>query len=100
MRRVLFLAVFAILVCDASGITSLIVPETCAIDTSDSTPDGGCPALCVRCACPCCVSAVEHSVPVEISAQTFVVPVAAASLESLPPGVARDILHVPKTLLT
>jgi len=96
MRRALFLVALAILVCDASGITSLLVPEPCAIGTSDSTPDGGCPAFCVRCACPCCVSGVEHSVPVVISAQPFIVPVTVLSLEHLRTGAVRDILHIPK----
>jgi hypothetical protein len=99
MRRALFLAVLAILVSDASGITSLIVPEACALEASDSTPDGGCPAFCARCVCPCCASAVDHSVPLEITAQPVVVPLAAPSLDHLPTGVVRDILHIPKTLL-
>ena len=100
MRRALFIAVLAILVSDASGITSLIVPEPCALETSDSTPDGGCPAFCLRCACPCCVSAVEHSVPIQISAQTVVVPAPAPSLQHLPTGVVHDVLHIPKIPLT
>jgi len=100
MRRALFIAVLAILVSDASGVTSLIVPEPCALETSDSTPDGGCPAFCLRCACPCCVSAVEHCAPVAISTQAFVVPVPAPLLQHLPTGVVHDILHIPKTPLT
>jgi len=100
MRRALFIAVLAILVSDASGITSLIVPEPCALETSDSTPDGGCPAFCLRCACPCCVSSVEHSVPIQISAPTFVVSAPAPSLQHLPTGVVHDVLHIPKIPLT
>jgi hypothetical protein len=101
MRRTLFLAVLAILVSDASGITSLIAPEPCALETAnDSTPDGGCPAFCLRCACPCCVSAIEHSIPIQISAQAVVVPVPSPSPQHLPTGVVHDILHVPKTPAT
>jgi hypothetical protein len=96
MRRALFLAVLTILVSDASGTTSLIVPEPCALETSDSAPDGGCPAFCLRCACPCCVSAVEQSVPIQISTQTVVVPAPAPSLQHLPTGVVHDVLHIPK----
>jgi hypothetical protein len=99
MRRVLFLAMLAILMSDASGITSLIVPEACALETGDGTPDGGCPAFCVRCACPCCVSGVEHNMPIEMGAQPLAVPFVASSLEPLPTGAVRAILHVPKTLL-
>jgi len=100
MRRALFIAVLAILVSDASGITSLIVREPCTFETSDSTPDGGCPAFCLRCACPCCVSAVEHCAPVAISTQAFVVPVPALLLQHLPTGVVHDVLHIPKISLT
>jgi hypothetical protein len=100
MRRALFIAVLAILVSDASGITSLIVPEPCALETSDSTPDGGCPAFCLRCACSCCVSAVEHSGPVPISTEGFVVRVPAPALQHLPTGVVQDVLHIPKIPLT
>jgi hypothetical protein len=100
MRRALFLTMFAILTLDASGITSLIVPEACALETSDGTLDGGCPAFCVRCACPCCVSGVEQNIPIEIGAQLFIVPLMATSLEHLPTGIVRDILHIPKILLT
>jgi hypothetical protein len=99
MRRALFLAVLAIVMSDASGITSLIVPEPCALEASGSTPDGGCPAFCLRCACPCCVSAVEHSVPIHISARPFVVPVPTPSLEHLQTGIVHDILHIPKVPL-
>jgi hypothetical protein len=46
------------------------------------------------------MAGVEHSVPVEISAEPFVVPVTIFSHDHLPTGAVRDILHIPKTLLT
>jgi hypothetical protein len=101
MRRVLFLALLTILTSDASGLTSLIVPETCAIEASESTPDGGCPAFCVRCTCPCCVSSVEHGASIDISAAPMnAVPVATPSVDHLPSGISPDILHIPKRSLT
>jgi hypothetical protein len=100
MRRALFLAMLAILMSDASGITSLIVPEACALESSDGTPDGGCPAFCVRCACPCCVSGVEHNIPTEMGAPLLVVLLMPPLLEHFPSRIVRDILHIPKTLLT
>jgi hypothetical protein len=101
MRRGLFIAMLALLVSDASGLSSLLVLEACAIDASDSAPDGGCPAFCVRCTCACCVSSVVYA------------PAAALTIELLPPvaverdrpdrlptGSSLEILHVPKPLLT
>jgi hypothetical protein len=101
MRRVFFAAVLVLLIADASGLTSLVVPETCAIGTSESAPDSGCPAFCVRCVCACCASAIVHTVPVNIVAR-IIPPVlfAVPSDHRIPDGTARDILHVPKPLLT
>ena len=101
MRRALFIAVLAVLLTDASGVSSLVVPETCPIGTSESAPDSGCPAFCVRCTCACCAASVEHST----SADTAVAPVPLRALtlpssSALPSGSRPDILHVPKILLT
>lgn len=101
MRRALLSAIVALLMADASGITSLLEPEICAIGTNDSLPDSGCPAFCVRCTCACCASSVEYSAPLEIAVAAL--PPRAVALPTpatLPTGNPADILHVPKTLLT
>jgi len=101
MHRALFVALLALLIADASGVTSLVVPETCPIGTSESAPDSGCPAFCVRCTCACCAASIVHTSPPETTVAA--VPLCALALPSsraLPIGIAADILHVPKTLLT
>jgi hypothetical protein len=97
MHRALFIAVLVFLVCDATGVTSLIVPETCAIGTSESAPDSGCPAFCVRCACPCCAASIEIHPPAAIAVRIDPLTVVALSHSgSMPTGRVADILHVPK----
>ena len=68
MRRAFLMAVLALLMADASGVSALVTPEPCAIGANESAPDGGCPGFCVRCTCGCCASAVVHTVPVNIVA--------------------------------
>jgi hypothetical protein len=101
MRRALFIAVLALLMADASGVSSLLVPETCPIGSSESAPDNGCPAFCVRCTCACCAASIEYSTPpasavVPVLIRALILP----SSTALPTGSGADILHVPKTLLT
>jgi hypothetical protein len=77
------------------------VPEACPIGTSESAPDSGCPAFCVRCTCACCAAAVEQTTPQDMPIAA--VPPSRLSLpasRTLPTGSQADILHVPKTLLT
>jgi len=101
MRRALLIAVLALLVADASGFSSLLVPETCAIGVNESSPDTGCPAFCVRCTCSCCATAVVHNALVVLAeAQPTPIVVAVPTLDPLPNGTSPDILHVPKPLLT
>jgi hypothetical protein len=101
MRRALFVAVLTLLISDASGLSSFLVPETCAIEASDSTPDGGCPAFCVRCTCACCVSSVVYTPAVALKAGFLPpVPVECDPPDRLPTGTSFEILHVPKPLLT
>ena len=101
MRRALLVAVLAVLVADASGISALLAPETCAIETGESAPDGGCPAFCVRCTCASCAASIEYHAPDEPSVEA-IPPVALAlrAMTPLPIGSPADILHVPKTLPT
>jgi hypothetical protein len=101
MRRALLIAVLALLFADASGISSLLVPEVCSVSANESAPDEGCPAFCVRCTCGCCTSPI---VPMPALAFTAVglipngVPV--PPQDPLPAGIPLDLLHVPKPLLT
>ena len=101
MRRALLIAILTLLVTDASGLSSLLVPETCAIEASDSAPDGGCPAFCVRCTCACCVSSIVYAPPVVLTCE-LLLPVAVERdrTDRLPTGASLEILHVPKPLLT
>jgi hypothetical protein len=101
MRRALLIAVLVLLIGDASGVSSLFVPEACAIGTIESVPDSGCPAFCVRCSCACCASSVVHKAAVAVPAEVLtpiLVPV--PDSDRLPTGSSRDILHVPKPVLT
>jgi hypothetical protein len=100
MRRALFIAILAVLTMDASGVLSLPVPETCAFEATESSPDSGCPAFCVRCSCACCVSLLEHTAAADVAA-TELVPLHLAPSPStpVPTGALTDILHIPKTLL-
>jgi hypothetical protein len=101
MHRALLIALLALLIADASGVSSLVVPETCAIAASESAPDSGCPAFCVRCTCACCAASIVHtSSPETTVAAVPVCALARKSSSALPVGSAADILHVPKTLLT
>ena len=76
-------------------------PETCAIDASDSAPEGGCPAFCVRCTCACCVSSVVYAPAAALTIELLPpVAVECDRLDRLPTGTSLEILHVPKPLLT
>ena len=101
MRRALFIALLALLIADASGVSSLVVPETCGVGTNESSPDNGCPAFCVRCTCACCASPVMPMLPVTI-VTTLRPPInlPLAAHGALPAGAPFDILHIPKSLLT
>jgi hypothetical protein len=101
MRRVFLIAVLAVLMPDASGLSSLLVPETCPIGASESAPDSGCPAFCVRCTCACCAASIEGTPAINVVA-TALPPATVQPLSTgaLPHGSTADILHIPKTLLT
>jgi hypothetical protein len=101
MRRALFIAVLTVLISDASGLSSLLVPESCAIGANDSAPDNGCPAFCVRCTCSCCVSSVVSTPPVDLTIEVLPpVPLECDRPDRIPTGRSFEILHVPKPLLT
>ncbi len=101
MYRAFFIAMLAVLMADASGISSLVVPETCPIGTSESAPDSGCPAFCVRCTCACCAASIVHTNPPEmVVAPVPLSPLLLPTPSTLPTGSYADILHVPKPLLS
>jgi hypothetical protein len=101
MRRALFIAVLTLLISDASGLSSLLVAETCAIGADDSAPDNVCPAFCVRCTCGCCVSSVVSTAAVELKIVWLPpVTVECGRPDRIPTGQTFEILHVPKPLLT
>ena len=100
MRRALFIALLALLIADASGVSSLVVPENCAVGTSESGPDSGCPAFCVRCTCGCCASPVMPMLAAAVARELPpLVGVPLAAHGALPSGALLDILHIPKSLL-
>lgn len=101
MRRALFITLLALLIADASGLSSLVVPETCGVGTHESSPDNNCPAFCVRCTCACCASPVTPMSPVTIVMtlrHRIEAPLAVHG--TVPAGVPLDIFHIPKYLLT
>jgi hypothetical protein len=101
MRRALFIAVLTLLIADASGVSSLLVPEPCPIGTSESTPDSGCPAFCVRCTCACCAASIVYTAPPEmVAAPVPLSPLRLPTSGALPTGSCADILHVPKPLFS
>jgi hypothetical protein len=101
MRRAVFIAVLAVLLADASGVSSLLVPEMCPIGTNESTPDSGCPAFCVRCTCACCAASIVYTAPPEmIAAPVPLSPLLLPTSSALPTGSHADILHVPTPLLS
>lgn len=99
MRRWLFLAVLALLIADASGITAFIEPEICGFESAtDRGPDGACPAFCVRCSC--CTGPVVRADGHVLA--SFVPPVTNVPrpLDARPSsGISPEILHVPKARL-
>ncbi|MEP6918092.1 MAG: hypothetical protein ABJC89_20765 [Acidobacteriota bacterium] len=94
------IAILGVLTADASGVLSLFVPETCAIEEAGTCPEGGCPAFCVRCSCVCCASSIDHAMPSDVAVAELLpmtlVPVPASHM---PAGAVSEILHIPKTLL-
>lgn len=100
MRRAVFGVLLALLIADASGISSLLVPETCTIGASESGPDSGCPAFCVRCACACCTSPIVKTTAIVSTVHLPRVSGSPVPTDDVIAGVPADILHIPKPLLT
>jgi hypothetical protein len=101
VRRALLIATLALLISDASGLSALVIPETCPIGVDESAPDTACPAFCVRCTCACCTPSAEGGSQIIIAAESLP-PLALAPLAQLvlPAGRSADIFHVPKALLS
>ena len=91
--------IVAFLSLSASGVQTLVVPETCELyEQGGEAEDRDCSPTCVTCGC--CGQAVEPLVfPLPFSPVTLVGDLAAPPL--LPLTVApADILHVPKRILS
>ena len=100
MRRALFIGILTLLIADACGLSSLLVPEACAIAADDSAPDGGCPGCCVRCTCSCCVSSVVATPVVVLQIVSRPPVLLECGPDCSPTARTFEILHVPKPLLT
>jgi len=97
VRRALLAIVVGLLSFTASGVTSLVVDEPCAIVERPGGEDGACPPTCVTCGC--CAQAAE---PVALTVSvTPDAPIADSPdvLPRVPRNTPRDILHVPKPRL-
>lgn len=93
-----FALLVALLTVSVSGISTLVVAEPCTAFEQPGREDGACPPTCVTCGC--CAQAVE---PVTLTVtSSFAIPLAEVDVTSpaLPRTTPRDILHVPKTLLS
>ena len=95
MRRVFLFLILAILAADASGLEALVFAEPCTAIT-DTQPDGGCPALCVRCAC-CAHPIVPALLALErsVTKPQLLTVLPLSQVVDTPPG---DIFHVPKSV--
>src|SRR3954454_12258475 len=100
VRRLLLVAILTMLTADASGVLSLLLPETCAIEEAGTRPEGGCPAFCVRCSCACCAPSTDQAMSTDVAVAALppmrLAPVPASHM---PAGAVSEILHIPKTLL-
>lgn len=97
----LLIATLTMLTTDASGVLSLLVPETCAIEEAGTCSESACPAFCVRCGCACCALSIEHAMSSDIAVADLP-PMTLAPVPALhtPIGAISEVLHIPKTLLT
>lgn len=94
MRRFALVFFVAILSISASGVIELLVPESCSIEETSSSPEHrDCSATCVRCHC---------GRSIEVAAYSAVVGRVPLVAEVFPPasfvstGNPSEILHVPK----
>ena len=98
MRRILFALVLALLMADATGIASLVVPDNCQTASATDSRRDDCDAFCLRCSCCGARVVVTFVRPIE-SAATIVATLVAPQSQVLPEGSTREIFHVPLTPL-
>jgi hypothetical protein len=91
---VFLLIVVGLLVMDATGLEALVSSEPCT-SVQDSQPDGGCPALCVRCAC--CAQPIVPAITVAVTAVSIRQPIIDLYSHRLPRTVPSKVFHVPKS---
>ena len=100
VRRLLLIAILTMLTADASGVLSLFVPETCAIEEAGTCPEGGCPAFCVRCSCACCAPSIDQAMSTDVAVAALPpMTLAPVPASHMPAGAVSEVLHIPKTLL-
>jgi hypothetical protein len=93
VSRLFFLAIVAVLLGDATGLTAFISPETCTAAT-DTQPDSKCASLCVRCACS--ATPIVPAAAFLLSSRELCAQPADAPPHAIALGSPHDILHVPK----
>ena len=98
MRRILFALVLALLMADATGMASLVVPDNCQTTSATDSRQDGCDAFCLRCSCCSARVVVTFVRPIE-SAVTILATLVAPESQVLPEGSTREIFHVPLSLL-
>jgi hypothetical protein len=97
VRRIALAVVAGLLMLSASGASAMVVPEPCAGYEQAGREDGDCPPTCVTCGC--CAQAAEPVMLRTAISPDAPVAVIHARRSSLPQARARDILHVPKSVL-
>jgi len=98
MRRILLALVLALLMADATGFVSLVVPDKCQTDSATECGRDGCDTFCLRCSCCSARVVVTFVRPIE-SATSIVATLVAPQSQVLPDGTTREIFHVPLSLL-
>jgi hypothetical protein len=97
MRRVVFACVVALLTFSTSGISALTVAEPCTAYEQPGREDRSCPPSCVTCGC--CAQAAEPVVVVAPHSPQDRIVHGIPFSRRVPQTRAREVLHVPKSIL-
>ena len=97
MQRFALAILVALLAFASTGVSALVIGESCGVLEQAGEEDAACPPMCVTCGC--CAQAVEAAaIQVAISPDAPLADIH-ASVPRPPTTPARDILHVPKPLV-
>jgi hypothetical protein len=88
----------ALLAFASSGASALVVGEPCSAFEQSGQEDAACPPMCVTCGC--CAQGVEPAAIQVASSPDLPVAENHAPVPRPPTTPARDILHVPKPLVS